>query len=351
MAHAVADQPQVKMGMPLPNGKLAMWLFLITEIMFFTGMIGTYVLLRNGTPTILEPWPQPHDVHLVEWIGALNTFVLICSSVTVVLAHYVLGKGDVKKATLYVGITLALGCVFLVIKAIEYKSKFDHGILPSRVTEKLPGALAPEWQKYASSLSYNPNSQSLNTGLHYIQDVKQHLKEVAEHPEQHGVTKDSEAHKAAEGLLQAIEADQKNKQFKLTPKLINLAVAGTHHVAKVDEVEDFDSVKPFMKKGEKAENGHSEYKGIIDLDGANGLHLPHSIPYGNMWASCYFALTGFHAIHVLGGLVIFVIILLMGLRGTLRQGPKHELMLELTGLYWHFVDIVWIFLFPLLYLV
>ncbi len=77
--------------------------------------------------------------------------------------------------------------------------------------------------------------------------------------------------------------------------------------------------------------------------------LTPAIPFGNVWASCYFAMTGFHALHVLGGIVVFVIILLMGLLG--RLGPQHAGMLELTGLYWHFVDIVWIFLFPLLYLV
>ena len=60
-------------------------------------------------------------------------------------------------------------------------------------------------------------------------------------------------------------------------------------------------------------------------------------------------MTGFHALHVFGGLVIFAILLLMGLRGKI--GPQHANMLELVGLYWHFVDIVWIFLFPLLYLV
>ena len=79
------------------------------------------------------------------------------------------------------------------------------------------------------------------------------------------------------------------------------------------------------------------------------LHLSPVIPFGNLWASCYFAMTGFHALHVFGGLVIFVIILLMAMAG--RLGIHHTGMLELTGLYWHFVDIVWIFLFPLLYLV
>src|SRR5579872_146109 len=131
MANAVvADHPPGHMGLPLPNGKLAMWLFLVTEIMFFTALIGTYVILRNGMPWAAEPWPAPHQVHLVEWVGAFNTFVLICSSLTVVLAHWSLHTGNVKKATQYIAITLALGCVFLVVKGFEYKSKFDHGILP-----------------------------------------------------------------------------------------------------------------------------------------------------------------------------------------------------------------------------
>ena len=118
MAHAVLDEPKVHMGLPLPNGKLALWLFLVTEIMFFTGLIGTYIIYRNGTPTENYPWPRPHDVHLEEWAGAVNTFVLICSSLTVVLAHYRLGKGEIKRAAQYIAVTLILGCVFLGIKAL-----------------------------------------------------------------------------------------------------------------------------------------------------------------------------------------------------------------------------------------
>src|SRR6201985_1491057 len=68
-------------ALPLTNGKLIIWLFLSTEIMFFAGLIGTYIVLRFGAPT----WPLPREVHRSEPIGAFNTFVLICSSVTVVL--------------------------------------------------------------------------------------------------------------------------------------------------------------------------------------------------------------------------------------------------------------------------
>lgn len=69
-----------------------------------------------------------------------------------------------------------------------------------------------------------------------------------------------------------------------------------------------------------------------------------TIPSGNMWSSTYFLLTGFHALHVLVGLIVF------GIALRLVLDRKRTVFLENIGLYWHFVDLVWIFLFPLLYL-
>ena len=88
--------------------------------------------------------------------------------------------------------------------------------------------------------------------------------------------------------------------------------------------------------------------GYIDYHGINDafpwLRLPIVIPGGNMWASTYFLLTGFHAVHVVVGLIVFALLLGRTL-GTANAG-----MIENAGLYWHFVDLVWIFMFPLLYL-
>ena len=81
----------------------------------------------------------------------------------------------------------------------------------------------------------------------------------------------------------------------------------------------------------------------------NGVHDPHVIVYGNTFASIYFTMTGFHAIHVLVGMLMFGMLLYRGLTNTL--GPDQELFVENAGLYWHFVDLVWIFLFPLLYII
>ena len=87
---------------------------------------------------------------------------------------------------------------------------------------------------------------------------------------------------------------------------------------------------------------HAELHGLNDH--YPWLKMPVVIPGGNMWASTYFTLTGFHALHVLVGLIFFAIMLSMTL-SVERAG-----MIENIGLYWHFVDLVWIFLFPLLYL-
>jgi cytochrome c oxidase subunit 3 len=306
------------MALPLPNGKLAMWMFLVTEIMFFTALIGTYLILRNAIPDDpagLIKWPAPHDVHLVEWMGAVNTFVLILSSLTVVLAHYAAGKGNFKQATNYVAITLALGLVFLGIKAVEYKAKFDHDILPGRIGELVDG------------MSLNRQRQFHPVGMQYVERVREQLEAVVSkaagkpYPEiksESDLGNDPhEIVKSAYALRKKMDPDP--KEGHISPPTPAELGSQVNHLLHEAEEKDFD------------------------------LHLAPAIPNGNMWASCYFAMTGFHALHVFGGIVIFAIILLIGVRG--RLGSHSVPMLEYTGLYWHFVDIVWIFLFPLLYLV
>jgi hypothetical protein len=102
-----------------------------------------------------------------------------------------------------------------------------------------------------------------------------------------------------------------------------------------------DQIMP-LPSGEPS-GGHGGHGGGIN-DVFPWLRLPVVIPGGNMWASTYFLLTGFHAIHVGVGLLVFAIMLGWTLDAR-RAGA-----IENIGLYWHFVDLVWIFLFPLLYL-
>jgi len=388
------------MGLPLPHGKLAIWLFLVTEIMFFTGLIGTYLILRNGTPTDVNPWPRPHDVHLAEWAGAVNTFVLICSSLTVVLAHYVLGKGDVKRATQYIGVTLALGCVFLAIKAYEYTGKFSHGILPGyifeKLDEKLDGPSGPRFtrhvQEQLKEIVDKPEHHGATEGAvkawtGFLADVEKKNKEAAEFAtkaekdraaavekikqdnEKDGADKIASAVRAEWDKTEKVITEYKKKVAEEIKTARNAVVKGDASIAAVADSwallqklptlsakelnleilgSDSEHVKPCDQVKLPDDKSYYEVKeGLVEKH--PDLHVSNAISFGNMWASCYFAMTGFHAIHVLGGLVVFVIILVMAWRGAFK--PHHEGMVELTGLYWHFVDIVWIFLFPLLYLV
>jgi cytochrome c oxidase subunit 3 len=323
MTEVVYDKPQEHMGMPLPTPKVAMWLFLVTEIMFFTALIGTYIILRHGTPAQSpHKWPTPHQVHLIEWIGALNTFVLICSSFTVVLAHHAAVKADMKKAASYIGITLALGAVFLVIKAYEYNSKFQHDILPGHIGETLPypERNLPTAEKGGSDkslLAIEREKHDHAAGMQYFHRVQLQLEAIQKS------SIDAEIQKECNALL-----------GKMNPSEAAAAAGPAAFHRPPSPAEVGEQVNEILEK--------AEAKGVA-------LHLTPAIPFGNLWASCYFAMTGFHALHVFGGLVVFVIILLIAAMG--RFGPQHSTMLEMVGLYWHFVDIVWIFLFPLLYLV
>ena len=128
MSHSQAPKFQYHPGLPIPNGKTCLWLFLSTEIMFFAGLIGTYIVLRFGAVA----WPAPHDVHLSEPIGAFNTFVLICSSVSIVLGLEAAKKSRSTEAKGWILVTFLLGCVFLGVKMYEYYAKFSHGIYPQK---------------------------------------------------------------------------------------------------------------------------------------------------------------------------------------------------------------------------
>src|SRR5262245_1081651 len=91
-----------------------------------------------------------------------------------------------------------------------------------------------------------------------------------------------------------------------------------------------------------------EYQHKISHGYFPGMVQSHPLPGVHLFPSCYFTLTGFHGLPVVGGIVMLVMLLVQSLSG--RLGRDKYQRVELVGLYWHFVDLVWIFLFPLLYL-
>jgi cytochrome c oxidase subunit 3 len=308
-------QLEYQPALPMPNGKTIMWLFLSTEIMFFAALIGTYIVLRFGAPV----WPKPHDVHLSEPLGAFNTFVLICSSVSIVLALEAakINKSGLAKA--WLAVTLTLGTVFLLVKAYEYNSKFSHGIYPAR-----PRSLIHENADLQYASAVRKRLATITTKLGMLEDPTE---------------EDQEKLKVASALF-ALASETEKKASMLgggaeaQAVLNQLAsvISGGHG----EELVASDSNSALAAVLENADHGLN--------DKYHWLQLPMVIPGGNMWASTYFLLTGFHAIHVAVGLIAFLLMLPMTFTAA------RATHLENIGLYWHFVDIVWIFLFPLLYL-
>ncbi len=195
------------------SASLGMWVFLVTEVLFFGGMFMTYTLNRSTYPVIFAEASKSIRLSL----GAVNTVVLIGSSLTMAMAVWASQAGKKKLIPIFIILTLVLGTVFLGIKAVEYHDKY--------VEHHIPG------------LNFN-----------------------------------------------------------------------------------------FEKGADVATNAHAQ-----------------------LFFSLYFAMTGLHALHMVIGAGLLLWLLKESLRG--RFTPQYNTPVELVGLYWHFVDIVWIFLFPLLYLI
>jgi cytochrome c oxidase subunit 3 len=401
-------------ALPINNGKLFLWLFLSTEIMFFAALIGTYIVIRFGAPP--GTWPRPMDVHLVEVIGVANTFVLICSSVTIVLSLEACKANEPVRARRWFWLTFLLGASFLGIKMYEYYGKYSHGIFPmkprSLIHEKADvyyasevdaalkgkaaeierrrgedGQLSPEdqerfaevadlrenvvlWAQRRTSMAENP-ADAVATLAILSASVQHH-----HHHDKYEQILDAEA-AALREELGTLEADIGRLDEQLGPAAATPTPAAPAGAAQ-DEDEQDDArgqpaagaeaaappatppgVDPAVAAEKLAlENHRTQIQGRLKIipklqqmhEGINGeyawLKLPFVLPSGNMWASTYFLLTGFHAIHVLVGLIFFAFPLL---GGAVFNAAKANFV-ENIGLYWHFVDLVWIFLFPLLYL-
>ena len=379
-------------ALPISNGKLAVWLFLSTEIMFFAALIGTYIVFRFGAPE--GTWPTPHAVHLKEWLGALNTTVLICSSITIVFALEAARKDQVSAAKKWMLVTLLLGCGFLGVKAFEYYGKFQHGIYPSPVGSKMYDRsdvyyLSSVAETVKTQLSAVESSQQkgptdelrlIQSGLinwtqqkagkttdplmkqtaldsfafqinpefgdnermeKYLADEKAELD--VQRAELNKVIKaDEEKLKAVQADISSLlgELESQTTKDPETQKAIDtkkelakpITIALTASNRELSRVDDRLAV---IETFHEAEGGQEKLK---------QYDLPFVLPGGNSWANTYFLLTGFHALHVLVGIIAFLILLPM------RLGKSSAGAIENVALYWHFVDIVWIFLFPMLYL-
>jgi cytochrome c oxidase subunit 3 len=272
-----APDPVSSHGDPTPPGKIAIWLFLASEIMFFIGVLGSYIVLRSGSALLFGK----HAETLNKVLAGTNTLVLILSSVTMYIAVEAAQKGNRQRLMAALLATILCGCGFMVIKYFEYTAKFHHHTVVLR--------------------------ESPNDPVVWVLDG-------------HNVVRDGR--RFIDGYKSKVPADF---NIHLT------AEADVHQWASKQTGEPMENIKPQEHEIKPSD--------IIAQDITYG-------PSKNIFYASYFTTTGVHGAHVVGGLIALGILLIHAVRGTVL--PAHT---EYVGLYWHFVDLVWIFLFPLLYLI
>ena len=286
--YTVASRPDTGLW----NAKIGIWLFLASEVMLFGGLFSAYIFLRLDA----EPGFWPHGLLNVP-VGTANTAILIASSVTVVLAWAALKMRQFTRYKVYMGITILCGVVFLVVKlAYEWPQKFEHfgAFIKTEALEKYE--------------PYLGNHHLAEEGLPPRVEITGHL-------HNHEALNDPNV-KEYEIALDPIYTDPTNPKMD-RPHF--LYVPPTEKVAAIEKA-DVERATMFLPT-------HSTY------------------------FATYFTITGLHGLHVLAGVLVFTYFWLPVGANLYKRNPEHLAnRVEVAGLFWHFVDLVWIFVFPLFYL-
>ena len=287
------------------NAKVGIWLFLASEVMLFGALFSSYILLRVGA----SPGSWPHGLLNIP-IGTFNTAVLITSSVTVVLSWASLKMGNFGRYRVYQAITILCALSFLGIKSYEYREKFSHYEvwLNAPITVK-HGDKEAQTDRLLGHIEYN--------GTHPFFWNTQRLAGSAEQKDPNG------------NVIKAAVAPVAS--FKLLPDPFHYTMT---------------SKEMAHAKKEAAGHEHTE----IEIKASDVKRLSAFVPAHSTYFAVYFTLTALHALHVLFGALVIFYIWGPGAKMWKTDPNRYINRVEISGLFWHFVDLVWIFLFPVLYL-
>jgi cytochrome c oxidase subunit 3 len=340
--------------------------------MLFGGLFAGYIFQRFGA----EPGYWPMHVLNVP-VGTMNTAVLIFSSVTVVLAWAALKMRKFAEYRMWMAITIICGMIFLAVKlAYEWPEKFKHfgAILRKDALEKYEPHLG---NQHVQAWNQRIEAGELHGKRHgeIRVAITGHLHELFY---QWGTTpgdnlrmldlltgkvykaKESHGHYAKDG--EPIEAES-HPHGHLTPSVIdtlrNKARGNRHTPTTTFKVLGYEIVPdPTNENPADEENfavhffprkPNPEAKPIY-VDAADVQSASNWVPKYNTYFACYFMITGLHGAHVLGGIIAFLYFFGPGASLYRRNPEQLANRVEVAGLFWHFVDLVWIFVFPIFYL-
>ncbi len=323
------------------SGKLGIWVFLVTEVLFFSGLFVAYTLYRSHHPEIFD---QAH-VFLDKWLGGLNTVVLLFSSLTMALGVRYAQLGKNKLVAFFVLITMVCAAVFIGVKAIEYSHKWDQGILVSSAfnyttVHAVPATAigkALHISDYLVYLSVVPAILLIGfliAAVGFTVGGKKIL----------GIFCGCMAITAGGYFLGAVGA-------QVYMNVTDGGVGGSHASQPILLYAQEDHAAD-ERAGAVDDHGDANEEHSADDHGSGASHGPDPTKFVRdigIFFSIYYCMTGLHAFHIIGGIIALAWILWRSLLGQWRSdyfGP-----VDYVGLYWHLVDLIWIFLFPMLYLI
>ena len=301
-------------------GKMMMWFFIVSDALTFSGFLVAYGFSRFKN---IDSWPIADEVfyhfpflHGIDahmYYVALMTFILIFSSVTMVLAVDAGHKMQKTKVAVYMLLTIVGGAVFVGSQAWEWKNfiQGEYGAVETKGVQILQFVTAESGERvtlesFASTLPTDRSQHTGDEGLWFVSESALPTYSVAE---------------VQEGFLA-------NPDLLIKTEMID---PETGHKIVLD------------RAASEAKIAQAMYV----VEGANLVRNE----YGNrLFADFFFFITGFHGFHVFSGVVINCIIFFNVLLGTYERRGHYE-MVEKVGLYWHFVDLVWVFVFTFFYLV
>ncbi len=301
-------------------GKMMMWFFIVSDALTFSGFLAAYGFSRfkfiDSWPIadeVFTHFPFLHGVNAPMYYVAFMTFVLIMSSVTMVLAVDAGHHLNKAKVTLYMFLTIIGGLIFVGSQAWEWGTfiKGDYGAVQTK----------------GGNILQFVDTEGHRVALRDFVVADAH-NERTQHERKEGLWFVSEGTLPTYTVEEVLHGLKSHENVLVRTQIINEA-----------------GEKTVLSRAKSLEQ--IEKNGKVVVEGAN-LHVNE---YGSpLFADFFFFITGFHGFHVFSGVVINIIIFFNVVLGTYERRKNYE-MVEKVGLYWHFVDLVWVFVFTFFYLV
>ncbi|MEI6866326.1 cytochrome c oxidase subunit 3 [Flavicella sp.] len=299
-------------------GKMMMWFFIVSDALTFSGFLAAYGLTRFKlidvwpiADEVFTHFPFAHGTHAPMYYVALMTFVLIFSSVTMVLAVDAGHNMNKKKVTFYMFLTIIGGVIFVGSQAWEWKNF-------------IKGTYGAVQLKDGKIVQFTENGKQIALA----DFVSAQQKDAIDHTRHNGLWFESGDYNPSFTVEEVVAS------FKENPN-VNLRI----------ERIDTETKKKIIVSRSEGLKFLGEAARVVE-----GANLEVNEYGSSQFADFFFFITGFHGFHVVSGIVLNIIIFFNVIVGTYEKRGHYE-MVEKVGLYWHFVDLVWVFVFTFFYLI